>query len=47
MKAGPNGGPMAFVDAKLQADIRAFNDRGQVGPDPLAARYAERRAEPC
>src|SRR5438552_3055868 len=44
MKAGPNGGPMAFVDAKLQADIRAFNDRGQVGPDPLAARYAERRA---
>src|SRR5256886_802508 len=44
MKADPNGGPMAFVDAKLQADIRAFNDRGQVGPDPLAARYAERRA---
>ena len=35
---------MAFVDAKLQADIRAFNERGQVGPDPLAARYAERRA---
>ena len=35
---------MAFVDAKLQADIRAFNERGQQGPDPLAARYAERRA---
>src|SRR2546428_13192938 len=35
---------MAFVDAKLQADIRAFNERGQLGPDPLAARYAERRA---
>src|SRR5207244_664211 len=35
---------MAFVDAKLQADIRAFNERGQLGPDPLAARYAERRS---
>src|SRR5438067_10899133 len=35
---------MGFVDAKLQADIRAFNERGQLGPDPLAARYAERRA---
>src|SRR3989442_1272691 len=35
---------MAFVGAKLQADIRAFNERGQLGPDPLAARYAERRA---
>src|SRR5438132_1587652 len=35
---------MVFVDAKLQADIRAFNERGQLGPDPLAVRYAERRA---
>src|SRR5215470_11742282 len=35
---------MGFVDAKLQADIRAFTDRGQVGADPVAARYAERRA---
>ena len=35
---------MAFVDAKLTADIRTFNERGQVGPDPLAARYAARRA---
>ncbi len=35
---------MAFVDAKLQADIRAFNERGQQGPDPLASRHAERRA---
>ena len=35
---------MAFLDAKLQADIRAFNERGQLGKDPVAARYAERRA---
>ena len=35
---------MAFVDAKLSADIRAFNERGQLGRDPLAARYAERRS---
>ena len=35
---------MAFVDAKLTADIRTFNERGQLGPDPLAARYAARRA---
>src|SRR5712691_3549242 len=35
---------MAFDDAKLQADIRAFNERGQQGPDPLASRHAERRA---
>ena len=33
-----------FVDGKLNAAIRAFNDRGQVGPDPLGARYGERRA---
>ncbi|HZR07574.1 MAG TPA: hypothetical protein VFA79_03270, partial [Myxococcales bacterium] len=33
-----------FVDEKLTAAIRSFNDRGQVGPDPLGARYAERRA---
>src|ERR1700682_3002304 len=33
-----------FVDEKLQARIRSFNERGQLGPDPLAARYAERRA---
>ena len=35
---------MAFVDAKLSAEIRAFNERGQLGPDPVAARYAERRS---
>jgi acyl-CoA reductase-like NAD-dependent aldehyde dehydrogenase len=34
----------AFVDEKLKASIRSFNDRGQLGPDPLAARYADRRA---
>src|SRR5256885_7995887 len=34
----------SFVDEKLQSAIRAFNERGQLGPDPLAARYAERRA---
>ena len=34
----------AFVDEKLKASIRSFNERGQLGPDPLAARYAERRA---
>jgi aldehyde dehydrogenase (NAD+) len=33
-----------FADEKLQAEIRSFNQRGQLGPDPLAARYAERRA---
>ena len=33
-----------FVNEKLNAAIRSFNDRGQVRPDPLAARYAERRA---
>ena len=35
---------MALVDAQLAQQIRAFNDRGQLGPDPLAARYARRRA---
>jgi acyl-CoA reductase-like NAD-dependent aldehyde dehydrogenase len=35
---------MSFVDARLQQEIGAFNARGQLGPDPVAARYAERRA---
>lgn len=34
----------AFVDEKLKSEIRAFNERGQLGADPLASRYAERRA---
>jgi len=34
----------SIVDEKLQAALRAFNERGQLGPDPLAARYADRRA---
>src|ERR1700760_1968778 len=33
-----------IVDEKLKAEIAAFNQRGQLGPDPLAARYGERRA---
>src|SRR6267378_3874927 len=33
-----------LVDEKLAAEIRSFNDRGQLGADPLASRYAERRA---
>ena len=33
-----------FVDERLKAEIRAFNERGQIGADPLAAKYAERRA---
>src|SRR5436853_3252550 len=33
-----------LVDEKLKGAIRSFNERGQVGPDPLGARYAERRA---
>ncbi|HTO96342.1 MAG TPA: aldehyde dehydrogenase family protein [Myxococcales bacterium] len=33
-----------FVDAALQESIRSFNERGQVGADPLAARYEQRRA---
>src|SRR5437762_4114246 len=32
-----------FVDESLESAIRSFNERGQVGPDPLAARYADRR----
>ena len=34
---------MPLVDQQLAADIRAFNDGGQLGKDPLASRYAERR----
>src|SRR2546426_9417228 len=33
-----------FVDEKLKSALRSFNERGQLGPDPLAARHAERRA---
>ncbi|HEY5677022.1 MAG TPA: aldehyde dehydrogenase family protein, partial [Myxococcales bacterium] len=33
-----------LVDEKLKSEIRAFNERGQLGADPLAARYAQRRA---
>src|SRR6266404_5177538 len=33
-----------LVDEKLKAAIRSFNERGQLGPDPVAARYPERRA---
>ena len=33
-----------LVDEKLKAAIRTFNERGQLGPDPVAARSAERRA---
>src|SRR6266478_7096041 len=33
-----------LVDEKLKAAIRSFNERGQLGPDPVAARYEERRA---
>lgn len=43
--------PGAALDAKgrfdlpaLRASVRAFNDAGQLGADPLAALYAERRA---
>ncbi|MFL5249724.1 MAG: aldehyde dehydrogenase family protein, partial [Myxococcales bacterium] len=35
---------MTLVDDRLRSAIRAFNEKGQVGPDPLAARYGERRA---
>src|SRR5256885_6234972 len=35
---------MTLVDDKLRSAIRAFNEKGQLGPDPLAARYADRRA---
>ena len=33
-----------LVDDRLAAEIHSFNERGQLGADPLAARYAERRA---
>ena len=33
-----------LVDEKLKSEIRSFNERGQLGADPLAARYAGRRA---
>jgi acyl-CoA reductase-like NAD-dependent aldehyde dehydrogenase len=33
-----------FADEKLKTEIRSFNERGQLGADPLAARYVERRA---
>ena len=33
-----------LVDDKLKSEIRSFNERGQLGADPLAARYLERRA---
>jgi aldehyde dehydrogenase (NAD+) len=33
-----------LADEKLKSDIRSFNERGQLGADPLASRYAERRA---
>src|SRR3954464_10986552 len=35
---------MTLVDEKLRSGIRAFNEKGQLGADPLAARYADRRA---
>ena len=34
---------MPLVDAALTAAIADFNARGQLGPDPVGARYAERR----
>src|SRR2546423_10329484 len=34
---------MTLVDDKLRSAIRAFNEKGQLGADPLAARYADRR----
>ncbi len=34
---------MPLIDAKLASEVRSFNEKGQLGPDPLAARYAERR----
>ncbi len=35
---------MPLVDSALAQAIASFNQRGQLGPDPLAARYPERRA---
>ena len=34
---------MALVDKALQQAIADFNARGQLGPDPVGALYAERR----
>ncbi len=34
---------MPLVDQQLAQDLRAFNECGQLGKDPLAVRYAERR----
>jgi hypothetical protein len=34
----------SLVDEKLKREIQLFNERGQLGPDPVGARYAERRA---
>ncbi len=36
---------MPLVDAALAQALLTFNQQGQLGPDPLAARYAERRAD--
>ena len=35
---------MSLVDSALAQAIHSFNQNGQLGPDPLAARYRERRA---
>jgi acyl-CoA reductase-like NAD-dependent aldehyde dehydrogenase len=34
---------MPLVDAALAQAIQSFNQNGQLGPDPLGARYADRR----
>ena len=34
---------MPLVDPQLAQDLRAFTEGGQLGKDPLAVRYAERR----
>ena len=39
----PTAAP-TLVDAQLAQEIRAFHERGQLGKDPLAARYHGRRA---
>jgi acyl-CoA reductase-like NAD-dependent aldehyde dehydrogenase len=39
----PNAGTTFDLD-KLQVDIRDFNDRGQLGLDPMAEMYARRRS---
>src|SRR5947209_3431904 len=43
MKGLLPGVPMALVDKALQQAIADFNARGQLGPDPVGALYAERR----